>query len=101
MLTKSDKYCGSAITVFALISYVSIAAGNVMLGIATICFFLYLLKNRKTIYIIDKKYYLAIAVFIFTMFVSALASGDISKGLKVWSDLWLWRLMRFLLLLWQ
>ncbi|WP_277250484.1 hypothetical protein, partial [Phascolarctobacterium succinatutens] len=66
MLTKSDKYCGSAITAFALISYVSIAAGNVMLGIATLCFFLYLLKNRKTIYIIDKKYYLAIAVFIFT-----------------------------------
>ena len=89
MLTKSDKYCGSAITAFALISYVSIAAGNVMLGIATLCFFLYLLKNRKTIYIIDKKYYLAIAVFIFTMFVSALASGDIGKGLKVWSDLWL------------
>lgn len=95
MLTKSDKYCGSAITVFALISYVSIAAGNVMLGIATLCFFLYLLKNRKTIYIIDKKYYLAITVFIFTMFVSALASGDIGKGLKVWSDLWLWRLMPF------
>lgn len=38
MLTKSDKYCSSAITAFALLSYVSIAAGNVMLGIAMLCF---------------------------------------------------------------
>lgn len=95
MLTKSDKYCSSAITAFALLSYVSIAAGNVMLGIATLCFIFYMLKNRKAMHIIDKKYYLAIAVFMFTMFVSAFASGDIAKGLKVWSDLWLWRLMPF------
>lgn len=56
---------------------------------------LYMLKNRKAMHIIDEKYYLAIAVFMFTMFVSALASGDIAKGLKVWSDLWLWRFMLF------
>lgn len=48
--------------------------------------------------IIDRTYYTAVFIFMGTMLVSALGSGDLGKGLKVWSDFWLWRLMPFFII---
>ena len=92
------KYAELPIAVFALLSFVSIAAGNVLLGIATLCFLIYAFQNKEELQLMDKTYYAAIAIFVFTMLISALTSGAIGKGLKVWVDLWIWRLMPFLII---
>lgn len=94
----TNKYCIIFLTAFALLSIISIPAGNVMLGLATAAFLLYGYKNRNELQTIDKTYYMAIAVFMGTMLLSALASGDIGHGLKRWSDFWLWRLMPFFII---
>ena len=94
----TKKYCSLPIAVFALLSFISIAAGNALLGIATLCFLIYAFRNKNELKLTDKTYYAAIAVFLFTMLISALTSGAIGKGLKVWADLWIWRLMPFVII---
>lgn len=94
----TKKYCSIPLAVFALLSFISIAAGNVLLGIATLCFLIYAFRNKQDLQIEDKTYYIAIAFFLLTMLVSALTSGAIGKGLKVWVDLWIWRLMPFVMI---
>ena len=94
----SNKYCNIFITAFALLSIISIPAGNVTLGVATFAFLLYVYKNKNDLQIIDKTYYSAIAIFMGAMLVSALASGFIGQGLKTWSNFWLWRLMPFFII---
>lgn len=94
----SNKYCNIFIAAFALFSIISIPAGNIALGIATVAFLLYAYKNRNNLQIIDKTYYTAIAIFMGTMLISALASGFIGPGMKRWSDFWLWRLMPFFIM---
>ncbi len=94
----TDKYCNIFMTIFALLSIISIPAGNVTLGIATLTFLLYIYKNKKDLHIIDKTYYLAIAVFMGAMLISALTSGAIGQGMKRWSDFWLWRLIPFFII---
>lgn len=94
----TKKYCSIPIAVFALCSFISIAAGNVLLGIATLCFLIYVFRNKEAVQLPDKVYYLAIAVFVSTMLISALSSGVIGKGLKVWADFWIWRLMPFIII---
>lgn len=94
----TKKYCSLPIAVFALLSFISIAAGNALLGIATLCFLIYAFRNKNELQLTDKTYYAAIAVFLFTMLISALTSGAIGKGLKVWTDLWIWRLMPFVII---
>ncbi len=94
----TNKYCIIFMTIFALAAIISIPAGNVMLGLATAAFLLHGYKNRNELQIIDKTYYMAIAAFMGTMLLSALASGDIGHGLKRWSDFWLWRLMPFFII---
>lgn len=93
----TKKYCSIPIAVFALFSFISIAAGNVLLGIATLCFLIYVFRNKQELQVNDKIYYIAIAVFLLTMLISALTSGAIGKGLKVWADFWIWRLMPFVM----
>lgn len=39
-----------------------------------------------------------IVFFILTMLLSALFSGDITYGLKRWADMWVWRLMPFVII---
>lgn len=94
----TKKYCSLPIAVFALLSFISIAAGNALLGIATLCFLIYAFRNKNELQLTDKNYYAAIAVFLFTMLLSALTSGAIGKGMKVWADLWIWRLMPFVII---
>lgn len=94
----TKKYCSIPLAVFALLSFISIAVGNVLLGIATLCFLIYAFRNKQELQVEDKTYYLAIAFFLLTMLVSALTSGAVGKGLKVWADLWIWRLMPFVMI---
>ena len=92
------KYLGIALMLFALVSFVSLAAGNVALGIVALCFLVGVFCNRKTLRIPDRMYYGAMAALMAAMFLSALASGDIARGLLVWSDDWLWRALPFFVL---
>lgn len=93
-----NKYCYISMAAFAMLSFVSLAVGNVLLAIATLCFLIYTFKNRAAMHVPDKKYYLAIGIFIGTMLISAFLSGDIKQGLKVWSNAWFWRLMPFFII---
>ncbi len=88
-------YLGIALLLFALVSFVSLAAGNVALGIVALCFLVGVFRNRKALRIPDRMYYGAMAVLMGALFLSALASGDIARGLLVWSDDWLWRALPF------
>lgn len=83
---------------FALTSFVSIAAGNVFLGIAVLLFFISVYKHKIDINKKFKGYYFAIAIFVFTMLLSALFSGDIVYGLNRWADMWIWRFMPFIVI---
>ena len=94
----TKKYCSLPIAVFALLSFISIAAGNALLGIATLCFLIYAFRNKEKLQLVDKTYYNAIAVFLLTMLISALTSGAVGKGMKVWADLWIWRMMPFVII---
>lgn len=86
------------IYLFALVSFISIAAGNILLGTATLFFFIILYKKEINISKNIKKYYYVIVFFILTMFLSALFSGDIVYGLRRWADMWVWRLMPFVII---
>ena len=83
---------------FSFISFISIAIGNIFLGIAILLFFMVLYKKEINIDNNTKKYYYAIMFFIFTMLLSALFSGNIVYGLKRWADMWIWRLMPFIII---
>ena len=87
-----------AMSAFAIASFISIAAGNVLMGIAVSLYLYYVYKNG--VYITDdvRGYYQVICFFLLTMLISAVCSGHIGKGLKTWSDLWIWRLMPFVIL---
>ncbi len=94
----SLKYLGIVLMLFAMLSFVSLAAGNVALGLAAFCFLVCAFRHRELFQIPDRMYYGAMAVLSGAMFLSALASGDIAKGLLVWSDDWLWRALPFFML---
>lgn len=83
---------------FAILSFISIAAGNIFLGIAVLLFLICIYQRKLTIDINTKKYYYSIAFFVLTMLLSALFSGDIVYGLKRWADMWIWRLMPFIII---
>lgn len=83
---------------FALASFISIAVGNVFLGVAVLLFFICIYKKDATLDRKKKKYYYAIIFFVLTMLLSALFSGDIAYGLKRWADMWIWRLMPFIII---
>ena len=94
----TNKYCTIFISAFALLSFISKNVGDIAFGIATFTFLMYIYKNKKDLQIIDKTYYIAIAIFTGTMFISALTSGAIGQGVKTWSSLWFWRLMPFFIM---
>ena len=89
-----------SICLFAVTSFLSIAATNVFLGISTLLFLINLYRDKRVNLNEDKVPYLkAIGVFASTLLISALCSGDIVQGLKTWADFFLWRFMPFLILL--
>lgn len=94
----TNKYCYISMAAFAMLSFVSLAVGNALLAIATLCFLIYAFKNRAALRVPDKTYYLAIGIFIGTMLISAFLSGDIKQGMKVWINAWFWRLMPFFII---
>ena len=87
-----------AMLLFALASFVSIAVGNILLGIAALLYLLYAYKNGVFITDGARRYYHIIGFFILTMLLSAIGSGHLGKGLKTWADLWIWRLLPFVIL---
>lgn len=85
--------------IFTLISFISIAAGNIFLGILALCFFIQLYKKKINFNQDYKGYFIAISLFIISMLLSALFSGDIIYGLKRWADMWIWRFMPFVVVI--
>ena len=85
--------------VFIFSSFVSIAAGNIFLGILALCFFIQLYKKKINFNQDYKGYFIAIGLFIISMLLSALFSGDIIYGLKRWADMWIWRFMPFVVVI--
>lgn len=76
-------------------TFVSIAVGNIFLAILTLCFFIKIYQKEIKFDVNFKSYFVAVGIFVVTMFVSALFSGDILYGLKRWTDMWIWRFMPF------
>ena len=91
------KYISCYIFIIGLVfsSFISIAAGNIFLGILTLCFFIKLYKKQLKLDLYYKSYFISIGVFVISMFISAVFSGDIVYGLKRWVDMWIWRFMPF------
>lgn len=89
-----------SLCLFAVVSFISIAAANVFLGISVLLFLIITYKNKSIRINPDKmRFFKAIGVFVGALFVSALFSGDIAYGLKTWADFFLWRFMPFVILL--
>lgn len=92
------NYLTYVMMAFAMLSFISIAIGNVLLGLATALFLVYVYKNGIKIEEEHKGYYYAYGFFVFTLLLSALFSGDIKKGLAEWANLCVWRAMPFFII---
>ena len=92
-------FCNIFIMSLAFFTFVSIAAGNIFLGILALCFFIQLYKKKINFNQDYKGYFIAIGLFIISMLLSALFSGDIIYGLKRWTDMWIWRFMPFVVVI--
>ena len=92
------NYLTYVMMAFAMLSFVSIALGNVLLGLATALFLVYVYKNGIKIEEEHKGYYYAYGFFVFTLLLSALFSGDLKKGLAEWANLCIWRAMPFFII---
>lgn len=87
---------------FVISSFISIAIGNIFLGIATVIFVIQVYLRRKLWRKKLKKYndyFKVIGIFLITMLLSALFSGDIKVGIKEWLDMWIWRMMPLIIIL--
>ncbi len=85
--------------VFIFGSFISIALGNIFLGILTLCFFINLYHKQVKFNYDYKGYFTSIGLFVIAMLISALFSGDIIYGLKRWADMWIWRFMPFVVVI--
>lgn len=92
------NYLTYVMMAFAMLSFISIAIGNVLLGLATALFLVYVYKNGIKIEEEHKGYYYAYGFFVFTLLLSALFSGDLKKGLSEWANLCVWRAMPFFII---
>ena len=92
------NYLTYVMMAFAMLSFVSIALGNVLLGLGTALFLVYVYKNGIKIEEEHKGYYYAYGFFVFTLLLSALFSGDLKKGLAEWANLCIWRAMPFFII---
>ena len=94
-----EKYYSLPICVFAFISFVSIAVGNIALGLATLGLLFYIKKQHIAVPEEYKGYFVAIAGFVGALLLSALFSGDLKVGLKTWADMRIWRMMPFVIII--
>lgn len=97
MLIK-DNYLYKSAGAFAAVSVISIAAGNILLGIMLL---LFIIDMRRKTFALDenyKNYFVFYGIFLLTMLISALFSGDALRGLKVWTNFWLWRFAPFFII---
>lgn len=88
--------------IFILSSFLSIAVGNVILTALTLYFFIKICKKEICFsknYKNYKNYIITINIFIVSMFISSLFSGDIIYGIKRWADMWIWRFMPFVVVI--
>lgn len=92
------EYYSIPIYAFALLSFISIAAGNIALGVATLLFFIYAYKNKLEVPLELLGYFVCICLFVGSLLVSALFSDDLKLGLKTWADMRVWRMMPFLII---
>lgn len=89
-----------SLCLFAVASFISIAAANMFLGLSVLIFLIITYKNKCVHIATDKlPYFKAVGAFAGALIVSALFSGDIAYGLKTWADFFLWRFMPFVILL--
>lgn len=95
-----DKSLYCSMICFGLLSFITLAGANILLGLSTLFFFIYIYKNKDNLVISSdiRQLVSVICFFLLTMLFSALFSGDLSKGLKNWADLWIWRMMPFVIL---
>ncbi len=92
------KYIIRAMMAFAVAEFISLQAGNTLLGVAALCFVIWIYKNRQTLRVPDRTYYGVIGLFSGVMLLSAVTSGDIGHGFGVWSNSWFWRLVPFFIM---
>lgn len=92
------NYLTYAMMAFALLSFVSIALGNILLGVSTALFLVYVYNNGIKIEEEYKGFFYALGFFLCMMLLSALFSGDIKKGLTEWLNLCIWRTMPFFII---
>lgn len=83
----------------AFCTFLSIAVGNIFLVILTLYFFTKCYQKQIKFNTNFKDYFVVIGIFLISMFVSALFSGDIIYGLKRWTDMWIWRFMPFVIVI--
>lgn len=87
------------LSIFAVVSFISLAAGNVALGLCSASFLVYCFREGFSIKTEYMNYAKTIAFFLCTMLLSAIFSGNWIKGVMTWIDLWVWRMMPFVIVL--
>lgn len=88
--------------IFIFFSFLSIAIGNLFLGIATLIFIIQVINKKVSLgesIIKYSGYWRVISVFLVAIFLSAIFSGDVLYGLKKWVDMWVWRMMPLVIIL--
>lgn len=99
-MNKIEKYLLISICLFAVASFLSIAATNVFLGISTLLFLIISYRDKGFNLNEDKvPYFKAIGIFAGALLASAICSGSVAYGLKTWADFFVWRLMPFFVLI--
>ena len=92
-----NKWLLIMMSLFAVTSFVSVAGANIFLGISTLLFLVMCYKNREISISQDISLHIkAIGAFALVLLISALLSGDIANGIKIWSDYFVWRFMPFI-----
>lgn len=92
------KIIPNLVMAFALLSFVSIALGNVLLGVTTAFYLYYVYNNKIKIAEEFEGYYYSLVLFFCMMLLSALFSGDLKRGLIEWLNLCVWRTMPFFII---
>lgn len=89
-----------SLILFSISSFLSVACANVFLGFSILLFFIVLYKKEYVDISVEYVRYLkAIGIFSLSLLISAVFSGDVFYGIKIWADFFLWRFMPFIVVL--